>query len=518
MAKAEKLTAAVQDAYGATDIISLLKQAKKAEYDYCRDHLIYWANNYGVIEDKDSPDIVIPFKGWAEQNEALLSIRDNRLNIILKARQLGITWIALLFCTHDLMFNLGHTVVALSKTEDDAKELVRRVKVILTAQSALLDGAGLEWTATAQMVTITDGKLTSTFKSFPASPGAGRSFTANILLLDEWAFQEYAAEIWDSAYPTINRPGGGKVIGLSTIKLGSKFYDLWTTENNFNKIFIGCFADPRRTKEWYEQTAKDMGIKVRQEYPRTAEEALANLGGAYFHEFDYSVHTCEPFEIPEGWRIYSAMDYGLDMLAHYKFAVDGQNNHYCFHEIYKSGLLVTDAASKIHGADNRTDDFGDVEKWLEPEERFAPPDLWQTNNQTGKSIAIAFAEERIELVQSSNNVDAGCMQIKELLKLRLTADGTMQPRLKIFRTCTNLIRCIQQILIDEKKPNRYANEPHELTHSVDALRYYAVQWIRAAEPPQEQRVKYTPGQLQDYYTADEETRKLIIKRWGYPIL
>lgn len=57
-----------------------------------------------------------------------------------------------------------------------------------------------------------------------------------------------------------------------------------------------------------------------------------------------------------------------------------------------------------------------------------------------------------------------------------------------------------------------------IVHNCDGLRYYAVQWIRAAEPPQEQKRRYTAGQLQDYYTADEETRKLIIKKWGYPIL
>ena len=47
-----------------------------------------------------------------------------------------------------------------------------------------------------------------------------------------------------------------------------------------------------------------MGVMVKQEYPRTAEEALSNLGGSYFPEFDYSKHTCEPFRIPEDWTIH----------------------------------------------------------------------------------------------------------------------------------------------------------------------------------------------------------------------
>ena len=38
----------------------------------------------------------------------------------------------------------------------------------------------------------------------------------------------------------------------------------------------------------------------------------------------------------------------------------------------------------------------------------------------------------------------------------------------------NLIRCLPAIQFDTKNPNDCANQPHELTHSCDALRYFAV--------------------------------------------
>lgn len=100
-----------------------IRDIMRAEFEYCRNDVVYWANNYCVIEDKDSPEIIIPFRGWEAQNQTLRDFDTHRLNLILKARQMGITWIALYYCTHDLVFNLGHTVVALSKTEDDAKSL-----------------------------------------------------------------------------------------------------------------------------------------------------------------------------------------------------------------------------------------------------------------------------------------------------------------------------------------------------------------------------------------------------------
>jgi hypothetical protein len=40
-------------------------------------------------------------------------------------------------------------------------------------------------------------------------------------------------------------------------------------------------------------------------------------------------------------------------------------------------------------------------------------------------------------------------------------------------TCSNLERCLTKIQKDKNKPNVYAKQPHELTHIVDAFRYFA---------------------------------------------
>ena len=505
----------------AKNYTEYIDKIRNAEFEYCRNDVVYWANNYCVIEDKDSPNIIEQFRAWDAQNQVLREFEENRLNLILKARQMGITWLAIYYCTHDLIFNLGHTVVALSKTEDDAKELVRRMSVVLDNMPEILLGGGLTYYKTATAITITNskGKLISTFKAFPASPAAGRSFTGNILLLDEWAFQEYAEEIWTSAYPTINRPTGGKVIGLSTIKKGTLFEKLWLEDNAFHKIFLSVFSDPRRTLEWYESTAKDLGVKVKQEYPRTAEEALSNLGGSYFNEFDYNVHTCTPFKIPEDWSIYNTMDYGLDMFAHYKIAIDNEKNVYVFHEIYKSGLIISDAAAEVKKAELVELDDGTVESWYSPRIRLAPPDMWNRNQETGKSRALAFSENGLDLVQSNNDREAGWLQVKELMKIITLPDGTRTAKLKIFRNCPNLIRTLPQLLIDEKNYNDCAKEPHELTHAPDALRYFAIYWTQPPESKVRKKVRYRPDQLEDYYNArTEEERQQIIKRYGEPEL
>src|SRR5690606_13605286 len=116
----------------------------------------------------------------------------------------------------------GYTVVGISRTEEEAKELVRRLEFMLrhlprwfcregTKETRLSGWAGITWETTALSVTIFHpGREPATFRAMTSNPNAGRSFTANLVILDEWAFQQFAEEIWTAAYPTINRPTGGQ--------------------------------------------------------------------------------------------------------------------------------------------------------------------------------------------------------------------------------------------------------------------------------------------------------------------
>ena len=96
---------------------------------------------------------------------------------------------------------------------------------------------------------------------------------------------------------------------------------------------------------------------------------MSNLGGSFFSEFDYSIHTCEPFNIPSDWTIYNTMDYGLDKFAHYKIAIDSENVAYVFHEIYESDLIISDAADRVKAAERV--ELGDdkVKEWYPPRVR-----------------------------------------------------------------------------------------------------------------------------------------------------
>lgn len=183
--------------------------------------------------------------------------------------------------------------------------------------------------------------------------------------------------------------------------------------------------------------------------------------GQYFGEFRRDIHVMRPFAIPAHWRRYVALDYGLDMLACYWIAIDEQGRAYVYKELYKSGLIVSDAADAINAMTN------------EPiEAYYAPPDLWNRHSDTGKSTADWFAEKGIYLYKVSNDRVQGWYGLHEWLKPFRDEQGKIIASLRIFENCVNLVETLPAIQYDEKNPNDCAEQPHEVTHAPDAIRYF----------------------------------------------
>ncbi len=223
--------------------------------------------------------------------------------------------------------------------------------------------------------------------------------------------------------------------------------------------------------------------------------------GQYFGEFRRDLHTVEPFVVPREWRRYIAIDYGLDMLAAYWIAVDSMRNCYVYKELCESNLPISTAAERIRSYTGTEEEIYAT---------LAPPDLWNRSQETGKSKALLFDEAGLSLTKSNNDREAGWLAIKELLKV----DENGECRLHIFRNCTKLIRHLPELQRDPRKPTDTLNEPHDITHSPDALRYFAIYWTSPA-PDSTRRVKYRRSHLEDYLNAtSQEERQLIINKYG----
>lgn len=251
----------------------------------------YFVNHFCFIQD---PSTFSEFRFilWDFQKELLTLFEQNRSTIILKARQLGVSWLVAAFALWVAMFRENANVLLLSKREDEAQKLLDKVKFMydrlpdwLRAPEYARSNSQLIFSQNA------GGNLSkgSRITALPATEDAGRSETGSLIIADEWAFHPYADTNYAAFRPAISA-GTAKFIGVSTANgIGTFFHDMWINAkrgiNGFAYRFIPWSAHPYRDLQWYkyEKAAYPSAMQeFYQENPATEEEAFIAAGGCVF--------------------------------------------------------------------------------------------------------------------------------------------------------------------------------------------------------------------------------------------
>ncbi|RAV22213.1 PBSX family phage terminase large subunit [Paenibacillus contaminans] len=339
------------------------------------------------------------------------------------------------------------------------------------------------------------------------------SMTVNVGKLC-WVWLEEAYEIEnESDFDTLDESIRGEMpSGLwkqITITFNPWVNSHWTKSRFFDKEFPDSFTltTTYKCNEWLDQgdrkRIEDLEFTNPDRFKVVGLGEYGIPGGTFFDEFRTDVHVIEPFPIPSHWQRYRVLDYGLDMLAHYWVAIDTKGYAYFYKELYESDLIISEAAKRIAGMTIESIRI-----------TYAPPDLWNRRQETGKSARDLFLENGVLLSKASNDRVQGWLNVKEWLKPFKTRDEhtgeeITTARLKIFKNCINLIRTIPQLQRDEKDPNDVATEPHEITHAPDAVRYFCS--MRTVPTRVEKKALdgfYTDAELEDLGYKQKEIKKV----------
>lgn len=211
--------------------------------------------------------------------------------------------------------------------------------------------------------------------------------------------------------------------------------------------------------------------------------------GACFPEFCAS-HVCRPFEIPKRWQRFRALDYGLDMTAALWLAVAPDARVYVYRELCEPDLIISEAAKRIKAYSPADEKYRYT---------VASPDLWNRRQDSGKSGFEILVKNGIRIVKADNRRIPGWRILREYLS---TASGA--PRLQIFESCTELIRCIPLLMFSDTVPEDCACVPHDITHAPEALRYALM-----SRQPHEKNEARPPTSLTFTHTVKNCEREYI---------
>ena len=240
----------------------------------------YFINNYAKISHPLRG--LVPFKLYDYQEDLLTSFNQHRFNVILKARQLGISTITAAYIAWMMMFHRDKNILVIATKFGTAANLVKKVKNIHRNLP--------EWLkiATISIDNRTSFELSngSQIKASSTSGDAGRSEALSLLVVDEAAHVEGLDELWTGLYPTLST--GGRCIALSTPNgVGNWFHQTCVdAESESNDFFITTLkwpVHPDRDREWYEKETRNMSRR------QIAQELECNFnmsGETVFHPED----------------------------------------------------------------------------------------------------------------------------------------------------------------------------------------------------------------------------------------
>ena len=271
----------------------LSRQSQVAEIIKCGKDPVYFMNKYLKIQHPIKG--LIPFATFPFQDECVKEFNDNRFNIILKSRQLGLSTLVAAYSVWQAIFYKEKNILIIATKLAVAQNFIRKVKTYIKSMPPWL----LVPVITAnnkQQVEFSNG---SQIKAVPTSEDAGRSEALSLLIVDEAAFVRNFDELWMGLYPTLST--GGRAILLSTPNgVGGQYHEIYTKaerkENKFNPIKLMWDVHPERDDEWFERETKNMSKK------QVAQELLCDFAssGDTFLTNDVlenlRIFTCQPIE------------------------------------------------------------------------------------------------------------------------------------------------------------------------------------------------------------------------------
>jgi len=231
----------------------------------------YFINKYVKIQHPERGTIA--FNTYPFQDDCVKDFIDNRFNIIVKSRQLGLSTLVAAYAVWLAIFYKDKNVLVIATKLAVAQNFIKKVKVAIRSLPPWLVIPEIVGN-NKQSIEFSNG---STIKAIPTSEDAGRSEALSLLIIDEAAFVRNFDELWMGLYPTLST--GGRAIVLSTPNgVGGQYYDLYmkaeSGENDFHPTKLPWSVHPERDDQWFNTECKALNEK------QIAQELLCDFAAA----------------------------------------------------------------------------------------------------------------------------------------------------------------------------------------------------------------------------------------------
>ena len=231
------------------------------ELKKCKADVLYFAYNYCFIQTGKGVKLIKNIGGLRDfQDEILLSLNNNKYNILMASRQIGKSVTSAIYILWFLLFHEEKTSLIVADNFTTTRELLDKFKISLENLPYFMK-PGIKHINTSNIKFDNDSRIvcrTTTKKS-------GIGLTVNLLYIDEFAHidQSKLDEFYRAIYPTISADPDAKLFITSTPNGKNKFYDIWVDalagKSSYVPLRVDWWQVPGRDEAWKEAAIADIG-------------------------------------------------------------------------------------------------------------------------------------------------------------------------------------------------------------------------------------------------------------------
>lgn len=250
-------------------------------------HPAVFLDVFGIIHDPTRGQI--PFRLWDWQWELLAILLQHKRVVVLKARQLGVSWLLAGYALWVALAKPNSTILLVSRKEGVAAELLAKSSFLYHHLPPPLR-VPFSRKDRDNDTELSFANINSKLVALASTKGAGRSESATLVVPDELAFHPDDVEMYASYEPTLGTTG--QIVGCSTAN-GRRglFYALYTAARRgggeFYPVFLPWQLRPDYTEAFRESKrltfeAAGQPWLLAQEYPATEDEAFGGSLRTFF--------------------------------------------------------------------------------------------------------------------------------------------------------------------------------------------------------------------------------------------
>lgn len=257
---------------------------------------------------------VLRYRRWRHVLKLARMFEGGHSCIVLKARQLGITWLIAAYVLWACMYQDYFVALVISKDQLASNDVLRKAVIIYRNLPAYMRQPVTRLTNQTSGGNVIEFANGSAIWSQPATENAGRGITASLVVVDEAAFHRFAAVNYAAYLPTIGTHGQLLMVSTSAGPHGL-FHALYTEAqrraNDYTAVFIPWWQRPDRSEPALEEDGSPVldadGRTQRQPSRQWLARMKARFTGTiadFRHEY--------PATEGEAWSLQSGLVYGMD--------------------------------------------------------------------------------------------------------------------------------------------------------------------------------------------------------------